>query len=333
MTRQKQELLYLDPNNIIVDPNKNIRNDDNYGDEDFEELKESIKKQGVKQPIYVYKNMRDIYEVAHGFRRGLAIKILLEEGNDVLAVPAIETTENDIEILLDHLILNYGRPLTQLEQSGILKGLSDKGLSNKDIAEKTGIQYQKVVYLVKFKNEAFDELINEIKKDNISFTVALELLRVAGQVIKNQNNILSKCRQKAKLNGNEKITMKDISDVKYELEENNLDSGEKEGTVEKEPDASKNDGEITVETETEEEIDDMPEQKVSNDQQENDEDEGGFEVYLWDFTQYIKENKSQISGSNNFFDLNRFISTLEYIQKNVDEKSYEKLFNDIFNNK
>lgn len=339
MSENKQELLYLDPNDVVVDPNKNIRNDDNYGEEDFEELKESIKTQGVKQPVYVFQNGDEQYEIAHGFRRGLAIQILLEEGVDLLPIPAILTEENAVEQLLDHLILNYGRPLTQLEQSSILQSLSNNGLSNKDISEKTGIQYQKVTYLVRFRNEAADALIEEIKNDNISFTVALELLRVAGQDIENQNNVLNRCRQKAKLNGNEKITMKDITDLKYEIEDKDNSEtykNENDDKIEKEPDASKSDGKVTVETETEEEddIEDMPSQKVSNEvstdndiDDEYDEDEAD---YVWEFVQYVRSNKSKISSSAGFFDINKFLNTVEYIQNNIDDKTYQQLFKEIF---
>src|SRR5690606_41041461 len=102
---KRTDLFNIDPRLIKVDWDSNPRED--YGDEDFEELKESIRSNGVEMPLLVFiDKVSNEIALAHGFRRMKAISQLIEEGVEITSVP-IKNIPNNLEtILAYHLTLN-----------------------------------------------------------------------------------------------------------------------------------------------------------------------------------------------------------------------------------
>lgn len=68
--------LYL--SQVVANYATNLRKD--YGNEDFQSLKESIKINGIQVPMHVYKGDDKKYHLFDGFRRHKACFELLEEG-------------------------------------------------------------------------------------------------------------------------------------------------------------------------------------------------------------------------------------------------------------
>lgn len=118
------QLLYLDPQQLELDP-QGIREDAG----DIEGLAETIREQGLLQPLGVITLGRDRYQVVYGGRRQrAAIQLGLER------VPCIVLDQADTDLLLHQLIENVQRQdLNDLEKARSFKRLRDRfttGASN-----------------------------------------------------------------------------------------------------------------------------------------------------------------------------------------------------------
>lgn len=111
------QLLYLDPQQLELDPD-GIREDAG----DIEGLADTIREQGLLQPLGVIATEHNRYQVVYGGRRLRAAQQLGLE-----RVPCIVLDRNDSDILLQQLIENVQRQdLNDLEKARSFKRLRDR---------------------------------------------------------------------------------------------------------------------------------------------------------------------------------------------------------------
>ena len=103
--------------------------------EELEELKRSIKRQGVIQPVIVRPIAHGTYEIVAGERRWRAVRAL-----EMAEIPAVVKTLNDREIIEYSLIENVQRQdLNPLEEASAYRRLSeDFGHTQEEIAAALG---------------------------------------------------------------------------------------------------------------------------------------------------------------------------------------------------
>ena len=111
------QLLYLDPQQLELDP-QGIREDAG----DIEGLAETMREQGLLQPLGVIALGRDRYQVVYGGRRQrAAVQLGLDR------VPCIVLDPGDTDLLLQQLIENVQRQdLNDLEKARSFKRLRDR---------------------------------------------------------------------------------------------------------------------------------------------------------------------------------------------------------------
>ena len=109
------KMFYIPPHMIKVEDGFNKRLD--YGSEKFENLKNSIQKQGVKEAIRVIvdPNNKSQYLVREGHRRFRAVELLLKSGCQIKKIPAFITKESKEESLVRMLSSNDGKAFTSME--------------------------------------------------------------------------------------------------------------------------------------------------------------------------------------------------------------------------
>ncbi len=111
------QLLYLDPQQLELDP-EGVREDAG----DIDGLAETIREQGLLQPLGVIALGRERYQVVYGGRRQRAA---LQLGLD--RVPCIVLDRGDTDLLLQQLIENVQRQdLNDLEKARSFKRLRDR---------------------------------------------------------------------------------------------------------------------------------------------------------------------------------------------------------------
>lgn len=186
---------------LKADYEENPRKD--YGsDEEFNELVESIRTHGVLMPLTITTRGSELW-VAHGFRRYKAIQVLLAEGLEVFV--EVKQCQNSEEVLIQHLTLNSGKPLNDAEISETLLQLAKLiGADNyKDIAKRTGIEYQKVVKLMNYAKNASTQVKNAVKNGEVVLTNAIEFVAQTPEIGK-QNAILEVAKSTPKILKNQK---------------------------------------------------------------------------------------------------------------------------------
>ena len=204
---KRTDVFKINPIDLFIDWASNPRSD--YGEkEEWQEFKNQIKIDGVKQPVYVAWDDEKGYILTHGFRRMKAVTELIAEGVDILLVPCFKVKNNQEQILLDHIVLNSGKELTDLEKSETLILLQKYGYEPKELAEKTGISLAKVKILLNFAAEASKTVKTSVKEGKMSFTAATTVVRESKGNVDKQNEVIEKA---AKTTTKAKIRVSDVS--------------------------------------------------------------------------------------------------------------------------
>lgn len=204
---KRTDVFKINPNELYIDWESNPRIQ--YGEKDeWEEFKNQIKIDGVKQPIQITWDDEKGYMLTHGFRRMKAVTELIKEGHDILLVPCFKVKNNMEQILLDHIVLNSGKELTDLEKAETLIQLSKYGYEPKALAEKTGMSLIKVKTLLTFAADASKVLKDTVKEGKMSFTAASTVVREAKGNTQKQNEVIEKA---SKSTTKKKIRVSDVS--------------------------------------------------------------------------------------------------------------------------
>ena len=203
---KRGDLYTMNPLDIKVVWKDNPRFD--YGtDEEWNELKNSIKNEGVKNPVQVYvdKRTKEIY-LAQGYRRMKAVLELLNEGVDLTSIKVEQIEFNEEAILQNHYTQNNtGKPLSDLEMSELLSRVKKlSGGTPQEIAKRFGMDAQKVTKLINYVSEASSLNKKMVRQKEISLANAMAVAKQANG-IREQNAILNKAAQEMKKSGAKKI--------------------------------------------------------------------------------------------------------------------------------
>jgi len=205
---------------IIVNYDENPRTSTNYGSlEEWDEFKNSIKNEGQQMPVVVSNAGDGKYNLTHGFRRLKAITELISEGEDIPFIRVMIKKANPEQILLNHITLNNGKPLTDYEISGIFIQLKKYGYSVKEIALKCGYSYQKTYNLINFQENASKKVKDAIETNEMSITAGLE---ISGSLdVESQNKLIETIKETETFKQSNKIKVKDVKQ-NYDLKEDAL---------------------------------------------------------------------------------------------------------------
>lgn len=161
----KRDMYNIDPRNIVVVEGFNSR-----VDFDLDELKDSIRENGVKNPISVIpfkdENGNEKYRLVDGERRYRATMALIEEGADIMRIPAMflsKSLKTD-ELLVEQLIRNEGKHFSEYEYGIAFRKFVDLGYTPAEIIKKLGLAKWKVIFLTHTeRDERVQKLMREGK--------------------------------------------------------------------------------------------------------------------------------------------------------------------------
>ena len=161
----KKDMYNIDPRNIVVQENFNCRIDF-----DLDELKDSIRENGVKNPISVIpfkdENGNEKYRLVDGERRYRATMALISEGADIMRIPALFLSKSlkPDELLIEQLIRNEGKKFSEYEMGIAFRKFIDLGYEPNEIVKKLGLAPWKVIFLTHTeRDERVQKLMREGK--------------------------------------------------------------------------------------------------------------------------------------------------------------------------
>jgi ParB family transcriptional regulator, chromosome partitioning protein len=157
----------VDPKQVVVIDGWNPRN--GFDAVKLEELKESIKENGVLVPIRVKINNDGQMVLVDGERRLRATLTAIEEGAEILSIPAIveRKSMNEIDALILAMTANTGEPLTVVEEATAIKRLNNYGMKPDEIAKKLGKSIPTVYSRMKLL-DASPEVLDSLENREIT---------------------------------------------------------------------------------------------------------------------------------------------------------------------
>lgn len=172
---KRSDLFKADPRIIVVDPGWNPRED--FDPEEMEVLRESIRENGVLNPLHV----RLVDEVPHlvdGECRLRAVLELIEEGVPFQEVPCLLVRHgtNDADRLLISLLANTGNRLSPIEEARAFRRLQNWGMTPAQIARRMGVTDQTVYNRLKLL-EAAPAVQQMIQRKELTVTDAMRAVR------------------------------------------------------------------------------------------------------------------------------------------------------------
>lgn len=208
----------VDPRKINVIYADNPRHDYHVETGEFEELKASIAKEGVKTHLTVYIKQSDgLIYLSHGYTRMKAVQELLSDGVDISSVPVIFTENNRETHLYDHITLNRSNDLKDIEKAHTLIELFQLNGGKYDvIAERTGMPYQKVYNLIKYMRSASEVSKDMVLNEEIALSSAMEIAKQLEDV-RDQNEVLKEAKENATAEGSKTIRPRHISSTAVKL--------------------------------------------------------------------------------------------------------------------
>lgn len=193
----RNDIYRVDPTKVKVVSGWNPRS--SFDAQKMEELKDSIKENGVLMPIRVKINSNDEMVLIDGERRLRATLLAISEGVEILSVPAFieRKTMNEIEMLVHAMVSNQGEPLTMVEEANAIGKLHKYGLKIEDIAKKLGKSYQTINNRLSLL-DASPELIEEMEKGEVSFSDVKKIVKDSDGLDSQQEKLKEVKEKKAK---------------------------------------------------------------------------------------------------------------------------------------
>lgn len=211
----RSDLYRIAPHNLKIKEGWNVRDDETL---DLQELKDSIKELGVKQPLTVQTEGENIF-VTDGHRRFAAVMELIAEGVEIKTIPVQveDRYSNASDHIASMIVRNSGKPLTPVEQARVFKRLRDYGLSETEIAHKVGKSRQWIISMLEL-NAAPEELKSLVKTGKVTATLAQQVIAKEGG--EKAAETLTKAVKKAEAEGKTKATAKHVEkSAKVQLRE------------------------------------------------------------------------------------------------------------------
>lgn len=212
---KRKDYYSIDPRQIVVAEGFNAR-----VDFDIESLVESIRQNGVHNPIAVQKIEQDgetVYRLVDGERRYRAVMKIISEGGDIARVPAVILPRNMSKdmLLIEQIIRNEGKPFTDYEWAIACHKFTELGYKPSEIASKLGKKPVHVSQWLSLMNYA-PEVTEYVRKGMINLTQFIEIAKTHRDAngCVNERSLLRELqkadRNRAEGNGAKKITLKDL---------------------------------------------------------------------------------------------------------------------------
>lgn len=205
----KKDLFMIDPRNIVVVDGFNSRIDF-----DLEELKNSIRQSGVKNPVSVIsfkdENGAEKYRLVDGERRYRACMELLNEGVEIARIPAMFLSKSlkPEDLLIEQCIRNEGKKFSEYEYGLLFLKFKDLGFTTMETVAKLGLAPWKAIYITHTERDPrVQQLMREGKITGAQVRTIYQAHKddEAGAV----NEILG-ISKKAETKGEKKISLKDL---------------------------------------------------------------------------------------------------------------------------
>lgn len=211
--KETRKFYGVDPKQIVVQTGWNPRTD--FSGE--EELMNSIIENGVKRPLILKRDKDNNLVLIDGERRLRAVLRAIEEGHEILTIPAFleKPTTSESESLFDAIIANDSKPFQPLEEAEAFKRLVSWGHKPEDIAKKIGKSITHVINRITLNN-ASPELKEAIKKNEIKTTLATNIVKASAGKEEEQKKFL----QKAKTSKDDKREV--VAETKTKKKEKNI---------------------------------------------------------------------------------------------------------------
>lgn len=171
---KRTDIFLVDPRNIVVKENFNVRKD--LGD--IELLMNSIVETGLQVPLKAIKvRGEDKYELVDGHRRMAAINMALKNGHDIKFIEVTPFKGNDEDKVFSMIITGTGqKTLNDIEMSDAIKRLTNFGYKPEEIANKIGKSVPQVYNYIRVAS--LPKMIkNNIEENKISSSLVLQIIR------------------------------------------------------------------------------------------------------------------------------------------------------------
>ena len=189
-----------------------------FSKEKIQELAQSIKENGLIQPIIVRQSPVIGYEILAGERR---YRASIEAG--LSEVPVIIKKLSDQDMMVHSIIENLQREdLNPIEEAKAYQSLIDKGYTHADIAEKMGKSRPYITNLVRLLTLP-DFILKEVETGKLSQAHARLLIQLP---LKEQKNLLNRIQK-------EDLSVRQVEDLRKE-EKNKKKSKEKDHFIKEE---------------------------------------------------------------------------------------------------
>lgn len=207
--QSKADMFRVDPRSLLVESGFNVRDFSNPdARERLDELKESIRSDGVLVPLEIRLHDDNLFVVS-GHRRLTAVMELISEGVEIKSVPAIAEPKSigaeDRTVRL--LTLNGGEPLAYAEKAEVVRRLLGYGWDRQKIAQRAGWSAQTVANFEEYL-AAHPEIKQAVQAGEMSGSAAVALSREEGD---HAPETLKAARKEARKAGKTKITRKSIA--------------------------------------------------------------------------------------------------------------------------
>ena len=193
---RRSDVFHIDPKNISIVDGWNARID--FSGED--ELVESIKEEGVLEPLYVRKNITGTLDLVSGERRLRATLRAISEGSEIKSVPVIVTKKgtNQQDLFIRDLNSNGGRALNAVEEAGAFKRLLLWDFTPQEIAKRTGRSISHVYNRIELSN-ASKALQESLNSQEITVKEAQDIVKESDGDVEKQKRALEKKSGKVKI--------------------------------------------------------------------------------------------------------------------------------------
>lgn len=181
MAGGRRDVLMMDPSILIRDDGWNARIAGPELDAHIRWLADSIKAEGLKEPLTIY--LKDgAAHITNGFCRHTAIMLARSEGAEIplVACQPEPRGADETDRVLGMFIRNSGKPLTPLEQSVVFSRLIKLGLDVPKIAERAGISKTHVTNMLDLA-AAPAPVKALVAVGTVSATLATDTLRAEGE--------------------------------------------------------------------------------------------------------------------------------------------------------
>ncbi len=208
---KRVDMYQIDPELITEEEGWNVRDDNDELRAHIRMLADSIKEVGVLEPLTGYlKEGKPV--LTNGHCRLLAVKLARSEGAEIKLVPFRNEpkTSNEADRTLSMLTRNSGKPLTGIEQAGVIKRLLAFGWSQTEISKKTGFTPPHIGNLLTLAGApvAVQEMV---KQGKVSATLATEVVKSDGP--EKATEVLKDAVGDAESKGKKKATKKNVETV------------------------------------------------------------------------------------------------------------------------